>query len=873
MSNGAARPVFPNYLQLPTYLPLAAWGVLRALAVVATLGLAALLMVRPADGLFLLWRVAIPLVPLVFLLAPGLWRNLCPLAAMNQLPRLGGFTRGLTHTPLIREYSYVIGMLLLFALASARKFLFNHDAAAAAALILGALAFAFAGGLLFKGKSGWCSSLCPLLPVQRLYGQTPFVTIANAHCRPCVGCTKNCYDFNPSVAYLADQYDADRHYVGYRRFFAAVFPGFVLAFYLLPAPPQIGLGQMYLGFAFYMGASLALFALLDTFLKATPNTLTVLFGAAAFNIYYWFCALTLAGSTPWAWAIRAAVLAVTLVWLARAFATERRFVAHAVASAGGPAARLGAGAAAAIERAAAEDSVQVTFEPGQRRVAVRPGETVLAVAEQSGLKIEAGCRMGICGADPIAVLEGADCLSPCEGDEKTTLERLGLADNTRLACSARVKGAVTIGLQPQRRGAPAAGATEAPRGDPAVGRVVILGNGIAGVTAAEQVRKLHPGCEISLVGREKFPLYNRMGITRLIYGRSAMHGLYLLPESWYEDQRIDAWLNTRAERIDLGAHKVLLATGDELAYDRLIIATGSSSYVPQVEGFGAAGCFVLREAEDAMHIRTFAQERHARSAVVAGGGLLGIEAAYALHKLGLRVSVLERGRWPLRRQVDERAGVLLRDYLTGLGLDVLAETELARLAVRDGAVSSAVLKDGRELPCDMLLLCAGIRPNTALAEAAGLKVKRGIVVDEHMRTSSPDVFCVGDAAEFRGEVYGLWPASVEQGTVAAANAVGEARRYGGTVPSTMLKVVGADLASVGRIEPADGDEAIVREDTEARRYAKLLVAQGRIAGAIMIGFPVEAALVTRAVKSAQDVSGQLDALRRGDWRALERDAA
>jgi len=873
MSNGTAQPVFPNYLQLPTYLPLAAWGALRALALAAALGMAALLLTRPELGLYLMWRVAIPLVPLLFLVAPGLWRNLCPLAAMNQLPRLGGFTRGLTHTPLIREYSYVVGMLLLFALASARKYLFNHGAGATAALILGALGLAFAGGVLFKGKSGWCSSLCPLLPVQRLYGQTPFVAIANAHCRPCVGCTKNCYDFNPSVAYLADQYDGDRQYVGYRRFFAAVFPGFVLAFYLLPAPPQIGLAQMYLGFALYMGASLALFAFLDTFLKATPNTLTVLFGAAAFNIYYWFSAVTLAGATPWAWAIRGAILALTLVWLARAFATERRFVAHTVASAGGPAARVGAGAAAAIERAAAKDAVQVTFEPGQRRVAVAPGETVLAVAEQSGLKIEAGCRMGICGADPVAVLEGAECLSPCEGDEKTTLERLGLADNTRLACSARVKGAVTIGLQPQKRGAAAVGAAEAPRGDPSLGHVVILGNGIAGVTAAEQVRKLHQSCEISLVGREKFPLYNRMGITRLIYGRSAMHGLYLLPESWYDDQRINAWLNTRAERIDLGAHKVLLATGEELPYDRLIIATGSSSYVPQVEGFGAAGCFVLREAEDAMHIRTFAQERHARTAVVAGGGLLGIEAAYALHKLGLRVSVLERGRWPLRRQVDERGGVLLRDYLTGLGLDVLAETELARLVVRDGAVSASVLKDGRELPCDMLLLCAGIRPNTALAEAAGLKVNRGIVVDEQMRTSSPDVFCVGDAAEFRGEVYGLWPASVEQGTVAAANAVGEQRRYGGTVPSTMLKVVGADLASVGRIEPQEGDEVLVREDTEARRYAKLIVTEGRIAGAIMIGYPVEAALVTRAVKSGQDVGAQLEDLRRGDWRALERAAA
>jgi len=191
-----------------------------------------------------------------------------------------------------------------------------------------------------------------------------------------------------------------------------------------------------------------------------------------------------------------------------------------------------------------------------------------------------------------------------------------------------------------------------------VRNVVVVGHGIAGVTAAEHVRKLHPDCEISIIGKEQFPLYNRMGITRLIYGRSAMQGLYLLPDAWYEEHRIASWLNTRVEKIEVAGHAVVLATGDRLPYDRLILATGSSSYVPPITGFGTDGTFVLREAKDAMQIRAYAQDRHARSAVIAGGELLGIEAAYALHKLGLRVTVLERGAWPLQRQVDERCGAL-----------------------------------------------------------------------------------------------------------------------------------------------------------------------------------------------------------------------
>ncbi len=260
---------FPNYTRLPTYLPQGAWAGLRVAAVAAALGLAATLVLQPGLGLDLVWGLVIPLAPIVFLVAPGVWRNVCPLAALNQLPRVAGFTRGVVQTPRLREYAYVIGMAALLVLVAARKPLFNQSGLATAILILGLMGLAFLGGVVFKGKSGWCSSICPLLPVQRLYGQTPFLTVANTHCQPCVGCTKNCYDFNPKVAYLADQYDNDRHYVAYRRFFAAIFPGFVLAYFQVPDPPAIAVAEMSLQFLLYMGASLAAFTVLDTFVKTS----------------------------------------------------------------------------------------------------------------------------------------------------------------------------------------------------------------------------------------------------------------------------------------------------------------------------------------------------------------------------------------------------------------------------------------------------------------------------------------------------------------------------------------------------------------------------------------------------------------------------
>jgi NADPH-dependent 2,4-dienoyl-CoA reductase/sulfur reductase-like enzyme/ferredoxin len=867
---------FPNYTRLPAYLPLGAWHALRALAVAAALGLAALLALEPELGLAAFWGLVIPVAPLVFLVAPGVWRNVCPLAALNQLPRLAGFTRGLVQTPRLMEYAYVIGMAALLVLVATRKPLFNQSGMATAILILGLMGLAFLGGVVFKGKSGWCSSICPLLPVQRLYGQTPFLTVANTHCQPCVGCAKNCYDFNPKVAYLADQYDGDRHYVAYRRFFAAVFPGFVAAYFLVPDPPAIGIGEMYLQFLLYMGASLAAFTVLDTFVKTSLVKLPALFGIAALNIFYWYGAPAMAAAaarisgepvSDWsAWIVRGGVAAISLIWLARTFATERRFMRRTVESATAQSARLGAGAAAALAAEAHRAAVEVTFQPEGRRAAANPEATLLEIAESCALAIEAGCRMGICGSDPVAVTEGMENLSPVGADEQATLDRLGFAANTRMACCARVRGPVSVMLAPDRTVAKLVHVGA--RHDASVERVVIVGNGIAGVTAADHVRRIHPDCEIHLVGRERYPLYNRMGITRLIYGRSAMQGLYLLPDAWYEQHSIQSWLNTRVDAIDLAARKVTLGTGESLEYDRLILAAGARSLVPQIEGFGARGSYVLRDAEHAMHLREYVQRRRARRAIVAGGGLLGLEAADGLRQLGLEVLVLERGPWPLQRQVDERGGRMLQGYLAGLGIGVLTEAEATAVEAGPTGVNAVRLRDGRTLPCEAFLACAGVRPDTSLAAAAGLKVNQGVVVDDRMQTSAPGVYAAGDLAEHGGRVYGIWPASVAQGEAAGVNAAGGERVYSGTVPATILKINGAELVSVGRIAQETGDEVISFEAPGEYRYARLLVREGRIAGAILIGHGREATLVGDAVRQGRRVDAQLAELRRGAFAAL-----
>jgi nitrite reductase (NADH) large subunit len=868
-------PIFPNYIQLRTRsrLPARLWPWMRAGSVVATLVLVAILIVMPQTGLFIFWRLLIPVLPLLFLIAPGLWRNVCPLAASNQTPRVFSFTRGLTPPAWLKEYGYVIGFGAFFLLASSRKWLFNYDGLATALLVLAALAAAFVGGLLFKGKSGWCSSMCPLLPVQRLYNQTPFVTVANRHCTPCVGCTKNCYDFNPGVAYLADLYDDDRYYSGYRRFFAAAMPGFILAYFTLPDPAIGDVPAMYLWFALYMLVSVGAFFVLDAFLKVTTNKLTALCGAAALNLFYYFSLPAwinavggLFGVTPpaWlAWLGQATILVLTAVWIIRTYAKEPKFLGQVMQQ---EQTRIAPGAARVLRQATQQDKAEITFMPSEVRVLAEAGRTLLEIAESNNQPIEAGCRMGMCGADPVVILSGMEHLSALGGEERSTLERLGLGEQARLACMCRVKGPVAVSLDTSQ--AQVASAAVAKAYDPAIKSVVVIGNGIAGVTAADYVRRQHPGCAIHLIGREKHHLYNRMAITRLIYGRSAMSGLYLQPDAWYDERTITCWLNTQVTRIERDAREVTLATGEKLPYDRLILTSGSASLVPPIEDFGMPGTFVLREAEEAMAIRAFVQEHQCRRAVIGGGGLLGLEAGYALHKLGLAVSVLERGEWLLRRQLDARGSALLRQYLETMGMDIIVQAETAA-PLGDGRVSQVLLKDGRTLPCDLLLIAVGIQPNVELARAAGLQVNRGVIVDAAMRTSAPDVFAAGDACEFEGQVLGLWPVAVEQARVAAFNAMGGQEVYHEAVPVTTLKVVGIDITSIGRFEPRSEDEIVIALFSE-HRYRKLVIASGKIVGAILLGYPLYAPAVSAAIKNDVDVSDRLDDLRAGRWEVLER---
>jgi NADPH-dependent 2,4-dienoyl-CoA reductase/sulfur reductase-like enzyme/ferredoxin len=873
--------MFPAYTEMPRRIPIRAWHAIRICSVLAYVALCVALFVAPSGGQFAFFKVIVPLLPILFFTAPGLWRNICPLAASNQAPRVLGFTRAHTAPDWLRRYGALISIVLFFGITSTRIAFFNSNGAGLSVLLALTIINAFAAGIAYKGKSGWCSSICPLLPLQRVYGQTPFANVPNSHCQPCVGCTKNCYDFRPSVAYQADLHDPDPDWTAPRKLFVSALPGFVLGFFLLVSHPGLSLPEVYLRLAMFFLASVGLFYAIQAVFSvpSTSALLVALWASAAINIFYWFAGITLADSfhqitgvhAPWLrWAVRAIVLVLSLFWIARTYVKGRQYEEEAASRPALPVIQISPRAAKVAQRAISAGGAEVHFAGSDKPARADIGMSVLALAERERQPIEAGCRMGVCGADPVAIKEGGGCLTPPDEDELNTLRRLGFADNTRMACVARIQsGPVTVSLTPEPGDPDRARPAEF---DTSIVSVVVLGNGIAGVTAADFVRRGHPECEIHVVGGEPHVLYNRMGISRLVYGRSAMQGLYLLPEQWYDDHQIVAWLNTRASRIDLAARQVALATGDTLPFDRLILAMGSSSTAPPVEGFGTPGSFVLRSAADAMQVRAYAQEHGCREAVVAGGGLLGLEAAHSLLELGLRVTVLERGARLLSKQIDEHCSELVDAYFARIGMQVLYRAESASLTGTD-RVQGLTLKDGRTLRCDMFLGAIGIRPNVELARQAGIEVNRGIVVNDQMATSARDVYAAGDVAEHDGMTLGLWPIAAKQGEVAAVNALGGNASLTAEVPATILKGVGLDLFAIGRLAVEPGDQVIVDEDPDpaAPSYRRLVVSSGRAAGAIVLGsYPEVIAAATAAVKNRAEISAALtERLRRGEWDALK----
>lgn len=384
-------------------------------------------------------------------------------------------------------------------------------------------------------------------------------------------------------------------------------------------------------------------------------------------------------------------------------------------------------------------------------------------------------------------------------------------------------------------------------------QLVVVGNGMAGIACVEQILKFDHNYEITIFGDETHVNYNRIMLSMVLSGEKTAEEIVLNDIDWYQSNGIRAKLGVRVAEIDRAAKAVIDEEGNRTPYDKLILAMGSSAFVPPIAGVDKQNVHVFRTLDDT---RALLEKSNANcKAVVIGGGLLGLEAARGLQVRGCDVTVVHLSDTLMERQLDPTGGIYLKRKMEGLGVRVLLPKQTKGL-LGNGRVEGIEFADGETIDADLVVIAAGIRPNADLGRKAGLTVNRGIVVDDYMVTSDPDILAVGECTEHRGQCFGLVAPLYDQGRVLAASITGNATgAFEAASPAAKLKIMGVDIFSAGTMDDtAEGIEVVKYEDPALGVYKKLLVRNNRLEGVILVGDATDEATYKDWMKKGTDLA-------------------
>ncbi|MFH0788784.1 MAG: FAD-dependent oxidoreductase [Pseudomonadota bacterium] len=395
---------------------------------------------------------------------------------------------------------------------------------------------------------------------------------------------------------------------------------------------------------------------------------------------------------------------------------------------------------------------------------------------------------------------------------------------------------------------------------------IIIGNGVAGTTAATAIRKEDPAGEITIFSDEAYPFYSRIRLMEYLAGEVDIQKLQIHSDNWYESQRIKLVLNTKIGDIDKNRKEVVAQSGERQTYDKLLLAAGSTSFVPPIKGAEKKGVFTLRSIKDAQAIKTFAAGK--TRVLLIGGGLLGLEVGNSLRKTGLLVSVAEFFPRLLPRQTDPACAALLQARLEQMGLTFYLGVASKEI-LGDDQTNGLLLEDGRRIETDLIIISAGVRPSLELGQKLGLKMGKAIPVSDQMETEIPDIYAAGDGIEHKGLVYGIWPASEKQGEVAGLNMAGKKTAYTGTTFSNQLKVAGIDLLAAGDIDPDGKLEAFIDQNQETGTYRKLVLKEDRLVGCLLFGTLAGRKQILKALDEKKDISAIKNRLVRFELESLD----
>lgn len=400
-------------------------------------------------------------------------------------------------------------------------------------------------------------------------------------------------------------------------------------------------------------------------------------------------------------------------------------------------------------------------------------------------------------------------------------------------------------------------------------RYLIIGNSAGGVGAAEAIRQVDRHGPLTMVSEEPYPAYSRPLISRYLAGEITEERMAYRAPAYYQEQGIELTLGHALSSIDLENQQVRLANGQVLPWDRLLLAVGGTPIVPQVEGLREHDFFTFTTLGDARRLASYLPGRH--RVVVIGGGLIGLSVTEALVKLGRQVTIVELAPQILGRALDARAAGIALQALERVGVRVLTGRTVARVMGRQPGephVGAVTLDDGRELPCDVLIVAIGVRPRVEVVAGTRIAVQRGIVVDRHMATTHPCVYACGDVAEAydfvadANRLTPIWPNAYLGGRIAGRNMAGAETVYTGGTSMNSFHSFGVSIMSAGTVDPPAGDgyEILQRDDPTRGAYRKIVLQEGRVVGLIFAGDIDRAGIVFGLMKSGTDVTSFRDRL-------------
>jgi len=376
-------------------------------------------------------------------------------------------------------------------------------------------------------------------------------------------------------------------------------------------------------------------------------------------------------------------------------------------------------------------------------------------------------------------------------------------------------------------------------------KVVIIGNGIAGTFSAQNIRAQDEDIEILIISQEEYPYYTRVKLPELISDKLTIKDLIVFKEDWYESRNIKTLLGKNIKSISAEEkHIIIEGENDPISYDKLILATGAYSNIPPIKNakeMVGKGVFTLRNIKDALTIKSYIIDKQVKNAVIIGGGLLGLELAKQIQECNLDTTIVEFFPRLLPRQLDAESGVFLKEEIESMGINVILDSITEEIVGKD-SVEKIRIKNKPEIDTDIVLIQAGVRPDIKLAKEVKLETNMGIIVNEFLETSNEDIYAVGDCIEYKGQVWGIIPACIEQSKIVAAAVVGKLKKeYSATIPKNTLKIVGIDLTSIGIFDPEDTKQIgagwqILKNANKKKKYYKKVVLDGNtLKGAIIMG--------------------------------------